>query len=546
MIEFPSIGNGGDGMVDPKRIGKYDLEEFLGGGMSHVYKARDTLIGRTVAIKILTPEASADPEAKARFLREAQMAGNIAHENIMSVYDFGEDELRPFMVMEFLRGEDLRSAMKNGRTGSAAERLRLALQVARALGYIHQQKIIHRDIKPENIHVNTGGTVKLVDFGIAKTQDLNLTQPGLTMGTPYYMAPEQVTARDVTHLADVYSFGILLYELLAGKRPVEGDTVEQLFYKILNEPIDLTPLRQADCPENIVALIEKCVAKRAIDRPQDMSVVQREIELALQPEKPMVPAQKPSYRSGGLVVIFTVVALLLFFTLRKKEDSAPPPPQKKELSATLSMPAGEMVLISGGTIPSFYIDRTEVTNEAYSRFCSERQRMLPAGFQANQPDLPVVNITIVDAQEFAKWAGKRLPNKAEWVLAAQGKELRSYPWGNRHDPSLANVSDNAALSTRSLMPVRSFDGSASPFGILQMAGNAWEFVDELIAPSDGALKAFGKMMSPPPTADEPWYTIHGGAFDVPLIENAASEWSAVPARFRAPDIGFRCAKTPEY
>jgi serine/threonine-protein kinase len=540
----------GDGMENPKRIGKYELEEFLGGGMSHVYKARDTLIGRTVAIKILTPEASADPDAKARFLREAQMAGNIAHENIMSVYDFGEEEGQPFMVMEFLRGEDLRSALKNGRTGDLANRLNLALQVAKALGYIHQQKIIHRDIKPENIHVTTGGTVKLVDFGIAKMQDLSLTQPGLTMGTPYYMAPEQVTAREVTHLADIYAFGILLFEVLTGKRPIEGDTVEQLFYQILNEPIDLTPLRQTDCPESIAALIEKCVAKKAADRPQDMRIVQREIERALQPKKAPAPAEPPKQKHGGLaaavsLIVVLAVALGLFVALRKKDNPVPPPPPKKELSATLSTPTGAMVLIQGGSIPAFYLDRTEVTQDAYRRFCSERQRPLPPGFKADQPGLPMVNVTIVDAQEFAKWAGKRLPNRTEWVLAAQGKDGRAYPWGNQRDPSLANVSDNTTLSTRALMPVESFESGASPFGMLQMAGNAWEFVDQLITPSDGALKAFGKIMSPPPTADEPWYTIHGGAFDVPLIENAASEWSAVPARFRAPDIGFRCAKTPE-
>jgi len=536
-------------MENPKRIGKYELEEFLGGGMSHVYKARDTVIGRTVAVKILTPEAAADSDAKARFLREAQTAGNISHENILSVYDFGEDEGRPFMVMEFLRGEDLRSALKNGRAGDTAARLQLAVQVAKALAYIHQHGIIHRDIKPENIHISENGAVKLVDFGIAKTQDLNLTQPGLTMGTPYYMAPEQVLGRDVTHLADIYAFGILLFELFTGKKPIEGNSVEQLFYKILNEPVDLTPLRQAQCPESVVSLIARCVAKAAAERPQNMNAVQRELERALQPQKTPGSISGPSKKRGSFIAVAMVIAVAaiavaVFFALRPKKTEESPPP-RKEWSATLSTPTGDMVLIRGGTLPAFYMDRTEVTNEAYGRFCSERQRPLPPGFDPDKPDLPVVNITIVDAKEFAKWAGKRLPTKAEWVFAAQGTDGRPYPWGNAKDASLANVADNATLAVRSLMPVRSFDKGASPFGLLQMAGNAWEFVDELITPSGGALHAFAKLMTPPPSADEPWYTIHGGAFDIPLIENASFEWSAVPARFRAPDIGFRCAKTPE-
>jgi len=210
-------------MENPKRIGKYEIEEFLGGGMSHVYKARDTVIGRTVAIKILTQTGVADPETKARFLREAQLAGGLAHENIMSVYDFGEDAEQPFMVMEFLRGEDLRSAIKNNHTGDLNRRLEIALQVAKALDYIHQQKITHRDIKPENIHINAAGRVKLMDFGVAKTDELSLTRPGFTMGTPYYMSPEQVTGKDVTFVADVYSFGMLLFELLAGARATLAD-----------------------------------------------------------------------------------------------------------------------------------------------------------------------------------------------------------------------------------------------------------------------------------------------------------------------------------
>lgn len=538
-------------MENPKRIGKYEIEEFLGGGMSHVYKARDTVIGRTVAIKLLTQTGVAESETKARFLREAQMAGNLSHENIMSVYDFGEDHEQPFMVMEFLQGEDLRSAMKSNRTGDLNHRLEIALQVAKALEYIHQQKIIHRDIKPENIHVGVTGKVKLMDFGVAKTDELSLTKPGFTMGTPYYMAPEQVIGKDVTHLADVYSFGMLLFELLTGSKAITGDTVEQLFYKILNEPADLSALQPAGVPESIRKLIATCITKNPADRPQSMREVQAVIEKALRPQQQTTsvrraPLQRKKWLVPAAIIgLIAVVAIVVVFLQSRSEKEAvheTTTSKKAELSPVLSTSTGEMILIPAGGTISFYIDRTEVANEAYARYCAERGRPLPSGFPQSQMKLPVVNITIVDAQEFAKWAQKRLPSKDEWEAAARGSDKRSYPWGNAHDPSFANVSDNPGLSTHTLMPVDAFKQGAGPYGVMQMAGNAWEFVDELIAPSDGAMKAFARLMSPPPAADEPWYTIRGGAFDVPLVKNASFEWSGVPARFKAPDIGFRCVK----
>ncbi|HEX3877236.1 MAG TPA: protein kinase, partial [Bryobacteraceae bacterium] len=263
----------------PARIGKYELEEFLGGGMSHVYKARDTVIGRTVAVKILTEAGCQDAEAKARFLAEARMAGNISHDNIISIYDFGEDEKHhPFMVMEFLRGEDLRHAIKNGHTGDLRNKLRLSQQVARALEYIHTQKIVHRDIKPENVHVTTNGVVKLMDFGIAKTEGLAMTRAGYVLGTPYYMAPEQVTGQNVTEQVDVYAFGVMLFEMITGAKPISGDTVERIFYSILNEPLNLDPLYQLGVPQAICDLVARCTAKKPEERPQGFVPVCAELD----------------------------------------------------------------------------------------------------------------------------------------------------------------------------------------------------------------------------------------------------------------------------
>src|SRR5262245_31376961 len=282
----------------PARIGKYELEEFLGGGMSHVYRAKDTIIGRTVAVKILTEAGCQDSETKARFLAEARMAGNLVHDNILSIYDFGADEQgRPFMVMEYLRGEDLRHAIKNARTGDLKSKLKIAVQAARALQYIHSQKIIHRDIKTENIHINTAGVVKLMDFGIAKTEGLAMTRAGYVLGTPYYMAPEQVTGQNITEQVDVYAFGVLLFEVLTGLKPVSGETVERIFYSILNEPLNLDPLRQAGAPQAVCDLIARCTAKNPDERPQGFAPVCAELERIIasgaQPASaPAAPAQK--------------------------------------------------------------------------------------------------------------------------------------------------------------------------------------------------------------------------------------------------------------
>src|SRR5664279_234157 len=219
------------------------------------------------------------------------------------------------MVMEFLRGEDLRHAMRNGHTGDLRSRLKIAAQVARALAYVHTQKIVHRDLKPDNIHINAAGVVKLIDFGIAKTEGLQMTRAGYVLGTPFYMAPEQVTGENITEQVDVYAFGVLLFELLTGRKPVDAEAVERIFYSILNEPLKMEPLYEAGVPQSVCDLIARCTAKNPAERPQGFAPVCAELDrltgeldaptmvLPVRPPGPKLPpgATAPSPRPAWLM-----------------------------------------------------------------------------------------------------------------------------------------------------------------------------------------------------------------------------------------------------
>jgi eukaryotic-like serine/threonine-protein kinase len=294
----------------PARIGKYELVEYLGGGMAHVYRAQDMVLGRTVALKILTEAGNKDRELRERFLEEARTASNISQDNIIAVYDFGEENGRPFMVMEFLRGESLRDAMKGGRTGDLEYKLSCALQIARALEYIHARKIIHRDIKPENIHIDLSGRVKLMDFGIAKREGVSLTRAGFTLGTPYYMAPEQVMGRPATNMVDVYAFGVMLAEILSGEKPITGETVDKIFEQILNQPLNLEPLRAKGVPRPVIDLVVRCTAKNPAERPQGFRPVCMEIERVLS-GGPVFAAPAPVVATAPLASKFQNPAMII-------------------------------------------------------------------------------------------------------------------------------------------------------------------------------------------------------------------------------------------
>jgi serine/threonine-protein kinase len=298
-------------MENPSRVGKYDVEKYLGGSMARVYRAKDSVLGRRVALKILSESGMADPEAKQRFLQEARVASSIRHENIVGVYDFGEDQGRPYIVMEFVEGESLRDAIRNNHLGDLRSRLKIALAIAGAVDHIHTRKIIHRDLKPDNIHINAEGKALLMDFGIAKAEGVQLTKVGFTLGTPYYMPPEQVLGKPLTPQADVYAFGILLYELVTGIRPVKEGSVDQIFQAILTEPLDMEPLKVLNPPQALTSLIERCTAKPADRRPPGLGEVRAILQAVMQglpgasqgvqiptppPTPPSVPQSTPRRR----------------------------------------------------------------------------------------------------------------------------------------------------------------------------------------------------------------------------------------------------------
>ncbi len=541
----------------PARIGKYELLQFLGGGMSHVYRSRDTVIGREVAVKILTETGMQDPEARIRFLQEAKLAGTIKHDHIVTVHDYGEEDGRPFIVLEFLEGEDLRDAIQKKHTGDLKYKLRIALEIAQALAFVHEKNIVHRDIKPENIFIERTGRAKLMDFGIAKAQGLSLTKTGNSLGTPYYMAPEQVMGTAITELVDIYSFGILFYELLCGQKPVTGDTVERLFYVILHETPPEQPLIDAGVPENIRGLIKRATAKKPEERYKNFGEMIALLNsfLADEPAPALpAPAAAPQLKKKPLlmVAVATVVIAIAFWFLFLR----PKPAISPSLLETLQTPTGEMALVPEGqfqfgkdrtpvTLPAFYVDRTEVSNEAYGKFCAATNHALPPGFANAKPDEPVVNITIDDAMAFAGWAGKRLPTEQEWEKAARGEDGRNYPWGDQTDASRANVADNLTVSPKGLKPVTSFETGVSPHRALNMTGNVWEFVNERKQPSIQAVESFSSLLIPPPTVSEPWYIMKGGAFSEKLAMGVLNDSGSVPGRFVAPSIGFRCVKSIE-
>jgi len=326
------------------RIGRYTIVETLGqGGMGKVYLARDPVISRNVALKVISirPDLSEEEagQYRERFLREAQAAGALIHPNIVAVHDIGQDAASgsPYIVMEHVPGQDLKKVILSRAPLPAAEAVGIVVQIAAALDYAHKCGIVHRDVKPANVLITEQGRVKITDFGVARLPGSDLTRSDQFVGSPGFMSPEQLKGSPVDGRADLFSLGVIFFQLLTGKSPFEGESVSEVLYRISSQPSEPPSEAQADVSPDFDPILEKALAKDPADRYQTgqemvgaLRTVTREVDGTFGPETtpghtgesdgaedggagPFVPSPwftlNSQWRLGALVA-FLVLALI--------------------------------------------------------------------------------------------------------------------------------------------------------------------------------------------------------------------------------------------
>jgi serine/threonine-protein kinase len=267
--------------METRTFGRYEILAELGkGAMGVVYRANDPMLSRTVAIKtvIMSDDPQEMAEYEARFTQEAKAAGGLNHPNIVTIYDIGRSGNLAFMAMEFLDGAELRTLIKTGTPVPPARAVEIAAQIAEGLAYAHQHGVVHRDVKPANIMILANGLAKITDFGIARMRSAEVkTQTGVVLGSPRYMSPEQVAGKRAEPRSDIFSLGVILYEMLTGKPAFTGEDVTSVMYQILNvvppPPSSVNP----GVPAVLDFIVAKALAKTSDDRYQDAAEFARDL-----------------------------------------------------------------------------------------------------------------------------------------------------------------------------------------------------------------------------------------------------------------------------
>ena len=646
----------------PQTLGKYKIVEEIGrGGFAAVYRAIDTTLNRTVALKVMAAPPPGDPTFLERFWREARTAANLKHPNIVAIYEVAEVEGTYCLAMEFLPGRTLAQILQEEGTLPPRRVAEITQQLASALEYAHARGFVHRDIKPSNVIVDDQGHVTLTDFGTVKpAEGTKLTAPWMSIGTPEYMSPEQISGLVVKPASDIYSLGVVCYEMLSGQVPFSGATPHVLHAHVYDPPPPLTDL-VAQIPEVVAEVIHHALAKKSEERfasagqmaraltaaveaagepPLEAAVAKKEqakktIPLSEEPTpRPIRPpgfpqrvvdvkareeairraiaaererktpagVERPTPLPGGRKgfpgrmiaiggILLLVAGLLIVSGIyRSRVMSLKPTPVLldilstqepvaeatvvwgKDKSVMVHVPAGDFFMGSSDgdasaysdekpvhsvDLDEFWIDKFEVTNEQFTRFLNEEGNQEEDGvpwvnvenedsnivYEGDQykprngyEDHPVTYVSWYGAQSYCQWLGKRLPTEAEWEKAARGTDGKIWPWGNDWGEDKVNSKEAGPGHTTA---VGSYAAGASPYGCMDMAGNAWEWVadwyqqdyyqvisDNLQGPNQGVYRV-----------------VRGGSWAFPQrLSRCSDRWAFIP-RVGRNDLGFRCASS---
>lgn len=379
-------------------LGRYRIDSCLGeGAMAEVYRAHDPEIDRAVAIKVLKPDFARDPEIGARFLREARAAGALSHANIATIYDVGETNGVAYIAMELVDGQPLDVALLQQRRMPYERVLAIGRQLASALSYAHRAGVVHRDIKPSNILLSADGqTAKLLDFGVARIGDVDQlarTQVGQLIGTPRYMSPEQALGLPVDHRSDLFSLGVVLYEMITGKVAFPGTALATLAIQIAQEKVEPIDRSAGDCPSGLRFVIDKLLAKKPEHRFANGEALDKALAAELAAHEELPGARRGLSLRFKLPLALSLVTAATLFACVSTTLSR----EKRTLE--------HMVITSGGSIAAF------VNNNA-SVLAAEN-----AGLGADQQDWSAL-------QAFATTAS-RDPAIRDLVIADTGGVIRA-------------------------------------------------------------------------------------------------------------------------
>ena len=353
-------------------IGKYQIIELVGeGAMGVVYKARDSILDRTVAVKVMNEAIARQEDLRKRFLREAQAAASLQHPNVVSIYDLGDVSGHLYIAMEFVQGIDLEKLLESDQPLSLQAKLDIAIDVLTGLTFAHKRGIIHRDIKPANIRVTEDGRAKIMDFGVAHLASSSMTTTGSFLGTPSYMAPEQITEGQTTPQTDIFATGAVLFQLLTQMKPFEAPTLQNLFFRIITEKPKKVSELMPGLPTTLDRIVEKAMAKEpseryasALDMANDLSAVRAKLSGPSYPESVSLSASVSSaieqvrrkqsksrnlaFAGGGALA---AIILLIGWSQLTKLRSRPAPvgtDSTAVLSSTVTSPAATG---ASGSIP---------------------------------------------------------------------------------------------------------------------------------------------------------------------------------------------------